>query len=132
MFIFRGNSRTFWSYGMLLNGVFMKKLVRFCHFRRFHFLDVIFGAKNRTFSLVSHIECYPASELGPRLLLCVLFFRLVMCDVWCIRPKNSAQELLLCVLFFRLVMCDVWCIRPKNSAQELGSRTSSFLSACNV
>ena len=40
-------------------------------------------------------------------------------DVWCgenaIRPKNSAQELLLCVLFFRLVMCDmvrcdVWCL----------------------
>ena len=26
---------------------------------------------------------------------------------WAIRPKNSAQELLLCVLFFRLVMCDV-------------------------
>ena len=39
------------------------------------------------------------------------------------RPKNSAQELVLCVLFFRLVMCDVWCIRPKNSAQELGPRT---------
>ena len=106
---------------------------------------------------------YPAQELGPRisslcsllsacdvwcgeissirpknsaqeLLLCVLFFRLVMCDVvrcdvwclvrcsdvWCgeissIRPKNWAQELLLCVLFFRLVMCDVvrcdvWCL----------------------
>ena len=32
-------------------------------------------------------------------------------DVWrgenAIRPKNSAQELLLCVLFFRLVMCDM-------------------------
>ena len=72
------------------------------------------------------------------LLLCVLFFRLVMCDgeMWCgepsgprtrpknfffvfsyvwwwdvvwwaIWPKNSAQELLLCVLFFRLVMCDM-------------------------
>ena len=93
------------------------------------------------------------------LLLCVLFFRLVMCDMVRVlthiecshivlthrvlthtsgprtRPKNSAQELLLCVLFFRLVMCDVWCIRPKNSAQELGSRTGSlcsFLSACNV
>ena len=33
----------------------------------------------------------------------------VMCDVvWrAIRIKNSAQELLLCVLFFRLVMCDM-------------------------
>ena len=59
------------------------------------------------------------------LLLCVLFFRLVMCDGVenAIRPKNSAQELLLCVLFFRLVMCDgeMWCgepsgprTRPKN------------------
>ena len=90
--------------------------------------------------VLTHIECSHivlthrvlTHTSGPRtrpknsaqeLLLCVLFFRLVMCDVWCIRPKNSAQELVLCVLFFRLVMCDVWCIRPKNSAQELGPRT---------
>ena len=48
-----------------------------------------------------------------------------------IRPKNSAQQLLLCVLFFRLVMCDV----VSHPAQELGPRTSSvcsLLSACNV
>ena len=54
-----------------------------------------------------------------------------------IRPKNSAQELLLCVLFFRLVMCDVvrcdvwclvrcddvWCVMWRDfaySGQELG------------
>ena len=69
-----------------------------------------------------------------------------------IRPKNSAQELLLCVLFFRLVMCDVvrcdvsclvrcdhvWCVMWWDfayPAQELGPRTSSLrslLSACNV
>ena len=45
-----------------------------------------------------------------------------------IRPKNSAQELLLCVLFFRLVMCDgeMWC--GEHPAQELGPRTSSLRS----
>ena len=39
----------------------------------------------------------------------VLRCECMICDVvwWAIRPKNSAQELLLCVLFFRLVMCDV-------------------------
>ena len=78
----------------------------------------------------------------------------LICDVvwWAIRPKNSAQELLLGVLFFRLVMCDVvrcdvWCLVRCNDvwcvmwwdfvypAQELGSRTSSLcslLSACAV
>ena len=91
------------------------------------------------------------------LLLCVLFFRLVMCDVvrcdvcdvvwWAIRPKNSAQELLLGVLFFRLVMCDVvrcdvWCLVRCNDVwcdvvrfRLSGPRTSSLcslLSACDV
>ena len=95
-------------------------------------------------AIMCDVWCGEISPIRPKnsaqqLLLCVLFFRLVMCDVvrcdvcdvvwWAIRPKNSAQELLLCVLFFRLVMCDVvrcdvcdvvwWAIRPKNSAQEL-------------
>ena len=78
------------------------------------------------------ISSIRAKNSAQELLLCVLFFRLVMCDVVrfrlsgprtrpknffgeisSFRPKNSAQELLLCVLFFRLVMCgvvrcDVW------------------------
>ena len=76
----------------------------------------------------------------------------VMCEISPIRPKHSAQELLFCVLFFRLVMCDVvrcdvWCLVRCNDvwcvmwwdfaypAQALGPRTSSLcslLSACNV
>ena len=73
-------------------------------------------------------------------------------EISSIRPKNSAQELLFCVVFFRLVMCDVvrcdvWCLVRCNDvwcvmwwdfaypAQALGPRTSSLcslLSACDV
>ena len=52
--IFRGNSRTFRSSGMLLNGVFMKKLVPFHSFRSFGSSTssmFIFRGNSRSFRL---------------------------------------------------------------------------------
>ena len=90
----------------------------------------------RTSSLWSLLSAIRPKNSAQELLLCVLFFRLVMCDmvrcdvwclvrcndVWCgeiasirlIWPKHSAQELLLCVLlmshiWWDAIMCDVWC-----------------------